>query len=62
MLLQGRPHGECLVIYPDTLGGGAIYTKTVSKRFSALSIIFNDIIIYFFSVYICHVIIMMLIV
>ena len=51
MLLQGRPHGGCLVIYPDSLGGGAKYIKTVSKRLCTLSIIFNDIIIYLFCVY-----------
>ena len=33
------------------MGGGAKYIKTVSKRLCALSIIFNDIIIYFFCVY-----------
>ena len=51
LLLQGRSHGGCLVIYPDGLGGGAKYIKTVSKRLCALSIIFNDMIIYFFCVY-----------
>ena len=51
VLLQGRPHGGCLVIYPDGLGGGAKYIKTVYKRLCALSIIFNDISIYFFCVY-----------
>ena len=51
VLLQGIPHGGCIVIYPDGLGGGAKYIKTVSTRLCALSNIFNDIIIYFFCVY-----------
>ena len=51
VLLQGRPHGGWLVIYPDGLGGGAKYIKTVSKQLCALSVIFNYIIIYFFCVY-----------
>ena len=55
VLLQNRPHGGCLVIFTDRLGGGAKYNKTVSKRLCALSIIFNDIIIflYIYAEHIC---------
>ena len=29
VLLQGRPHGRCLVIYPDGLGRGAKYINNI---------------------------------
>lgn len=31
VLLQGRPHGGCLVIYPDNLGGGVKYINSKVK-------------------------------
>ena len=60
VLLQERPHGGCLVIYPHRIRGGNKYIHTVSKRVCALSIVFNQFTIFIY-VFICHVIIMTII-
>ena len=50
-VLQGRPHGGVVIIYPDSLGSTANNIKTVSKRLCAISLQIHCISLYLFCVY-----------
>ena len=50
-ILQGRPHGGVVVIYPDSLGSNANNINTVSKRLCAISLQIHCISLYLFCVY-----------
>ena len=51
VLLQGRPKGVVLVIYPDSLGGTAKLIKTSSDRLCAINLYVDCISLRLFCVY-----------
>ena len=51
LLVQGRPHGRVVGIYPDSLESTANNIKTVSKRLCAISLQIHCISLYSFCVY-----------
>ena len=51
VLLRDRPKGGVAVIYPDSFGGQISFMKTESKRLCSISLKIDQLLIYFFSVY-----------
>ena len=51
VILQGRPHGGCLILYRSTMGNKVRFIKTNSKRVCSLCIDLVDVYLYLFCIF-----------